>query len=183
MRVCSIAFMRRLIIAACAVCAAGAGTLCALILTQPASAVAAGTPRCSSSSLVIWLDTQGNGTAGSVYYELQFTNLSGRTCTLSGYPGVSAVNLQGHRLGRAGSRESGAKARTVTLANGASAEATLRIVVAGAFPSSSCKQTTAAGLRVYPPNQTTAKTVPFPFEACARSGPTVLSVGPVRKPS
>ena len=189
MRLWAISSTRRLTLLACTLCVVGAGALGALAATQPAgaessqTAIAAGTPRCGTSGLVIWLDTQGNGTLGSVYYQLQLTNLSGRTCTLSGYPGVSAVNLQGRQLGRAGARESGAKARTVTLANGATAAATLRIVVAGNFPTSSCKPTMAAGLRVYPPNQTTAKTVPFPFEACSGSGPAVLSVGPVRKPS
>jgi Domain of unknown function (DUF4232) len=182
MRISSILSTRRLILMACAACAAGAGALGALTATE-SPALAAGTPRCSASGLVVWLDTQGNGAAGSVYYQLQFTNLSGRTCTLSGYPGISAVNLQGRQVGRAGSRESGAKARTVTLSNGATAAATLRIVEARNFPSSACKQTTAAGLRVYPPNQTMAKTVPFPFEACSRSGPTFLGVGPIRKPS
>jgi Protein of unknown function (DUF4232) len=184
-----IASPRRLIALAGTLCAVGAGVLGALLATQPATAessqtaAAASTPRCSTSGLVIWLNTQGNGTLGSVYYQLQFTNLSGRTCTISGYPGVSAVGLQGRQLGRSGSRESGAKARTVTLVNGATAAATLRIVVAGNFPTSSCKQTMAAGLRVYPPNQTTARTVAFPFEACSGSGPAVLSVGPIRKPS
>jgi len=45
------------------------------------------------------MDTQGDGAAGSVYYTLQFTNLSGHACTLRGYPGVSAVSLSGHQLG------------------------------------------------------------------------------------
>jgi hypothetical protein len=166
---------------AVAVCSIGAGASGIALATQPAAA--ASTTRCSTSGLVIWLNTEGNGTAGSVYYQLQLTNLSGRTCTLGGYPGISAVNLKGQSLGRAASRESGAKARTVTLANGATAMATLRMVQAGSFPSSSCKQTMAAGLRVYPPNQTTAETVPFPFEACARNGPAFLTTGPVRKPS
>lgn len=126
------------------------------------------------------MKTEGNGAAGSIYYQLQLTNLSGRTCTLSGYPGVSAISLSGRQIGRSATRESGAKARTVTLKSGQSAASTLRIVEAGNFPTSACKPTLAAGLRVYPPNQKAAKTVPFPFEACSGSGPAVLSVGPVK---
>jgi hypothetical protein len=64
----------------------------------------------------------------------------------------------------------------VLLANGATKTATLRIVEAGNFPSTRCHMTTAAGLRVYPPNQTASKVVPFPFGACARAGPVYLSV-------
>lgn len=152
-------------------------------LASTQSAAAAAAPRCSSSGLVVWLNTQGSGAAGSIYYRLELTNLSGRTCTLRGYPGVSAVNLGGHQLGRSASRESGKSPRTVTLANGGGATVTLRIVEAGNFSNSVCRRTTAAGLRVYPPGQSTSKLVPFPFEACSRPGPTFLSVGPVQKSS
>jgi hypothetical protein len=31
-------------------------------------------------------------------------------------------------------------------------------------------------LRVYPPGETRSKVVPFPFRACARSGPVYLHV-------
>ncbi len=56
------------------------------------------------------------------------------------------------------------------------ATATLRIVEAGNFPSSACGMTTAAGIRVYPPNQRASKIVPFPFGACSHTGPTILAV-------
>jgi hypothetical protein len=129
---------------------------------------------------VVWLDTQSNGTAGSIYYTLEFTNLATHACTLGGYPGVSAVNLAGHQLGSAASRDHGTATHTVTLAPDASATAVLRIVEAGNFPTSTCRQTTAAGLRVYPPNLTSAKTVPFPFSACSRTGPAYLSVQAIK---
>jgi hypothetical protein len=142
--------------------------------------ITAGTPKCATSGLVVWLDTQGNGTAGSIYYTLEFTNLSSHACTLGGYPGVSAVNLAGHQLGSAASRDHTTVPRTVTLAGGASATAVLRIVEAGDFPASTCSQTTAAGLRVYPPNLASAKVVPFPFSACSRTGPVYLTVQAVK---
>ena len=149
--------------------------LAAPVLGAGARSAAAAATACPTSGLVLWLDSQGDGTAGSIYYKLEFTNLSGHGCTLSGYPGVSAVDLAGHQLGSAGSRSS-SHLHTVTLANGASATAVLRIVEAGNFPNSSCHRVSAAGLRVYPPNQTAAKLVPFPFDACSRSGPVYLSV-------
>ena len=37
---------------------------------------------------------QGNGAAGTIYYPLEFTNLSGRTCSLYGFPGVSVIDPQ-----------------------------------------------------------------------------------------
>ncbi len=142
------------------------------------TATTAATPACTSSGLVVWMNTNGNGAAGSVFFKLQFTNLSGHSCTLRGFPGVSAVSLRGRQLGRAASH--GGKRRTITIANGKTAKATLRIVDALNFPPSKCVPVTAAGLRVFAPNATKAKIVPFPFTACSRaSGPTYLSVGPV----
>jgi hypothetical protein len=140
----------------------------------------ADTPKCGTPGLVVWLDTQGNGTAGSIYYTLEFTNLSGHACTLGGYPGVSAVNLDGHQLGSAASRDHATSPRTLTLARDATATAVLRIVEAGNFPRTVCGQVTAAGLRVYPPNLTTSKVVPFPFSACSLTGPVYLNVRAVK---
>jgi hypothetical protein len=144
--------------------------------TVTPSAGTAGVPKCATSGLVVWLDTQGNGTLGSVYYNLQLTNLSGHKCTVTGYPGVSAVNLAGRQLGTAAARDTAKKAKAITLASGATAVAVLRIVDTGAFSPSACGQVTAAGLRVYPPNQAASKVVPFPFDACSRSGPAYLTV-------
>ena len=153
--------------------AAAVGTCAAAFAAAPA-------PTCATSGLVIWLDTQGNGTAGSIYYQLEFTNQSGHTCTLRGYPGVSAVDLSGHQLGSAASRNTVRAPHLVMLADGKTGVAVLRIVDVGAFSPSACHETPAAGLRVFPPNRRTAKYVPFPFAACSRRGTTYLSVEAVR---
>jgi len=54
------------------------------------------------------------------------------------------------------------------LAPRANATALVRITDAGVFTPASCHEVMAAGLRVYPPGQTRARLVPFPFRACAR---------------
>jgi hypothetical protein len=144
----------------------------------PASAAA--TPACTTQGLVIWLNTQGNGTAGTDFFTLNFTNLSGHSCVLRGFPGVSAVNLRGGMIGKAASRDSGQTVKTITLTNGHTAHATLGFVDVGALPS--CPPTTAAGLRVFPPNQTASKVVPFPFAACGGArAPSVLRIRPVTR--
>jgi hypothetical protein len=164
--------------------AAGAFACAALV---PASALAASgaaqgsrttTPACATSGLDVWLNTQGSGAAGTIYYNLEFTNLSGSTCTLFGYPGVSGTSLSGTQLGSAAVRI-GATPHTVTLADGATATATLGIVQAGIFPAAQCGPVTGAGLRVYPPNQTQFRKVPFPFPACAKTGPGYLKIMPI----
>jgi hypothetical protein len=156
----------------------------ALASASPASAsrhaVAASTPACASASLVVWLNTQGSGAAGSSFYSLEFTNLSGSSCTLAGYPGVSGVDLNGHQLGSAASRNPQHKAVTVTISPRGSAHIVLRIVDASNYPKSTCAQVMAAGLRVYPPGQTASKLIPYPFLACSRSGPNYLSVEAVQ---
>ncbi len=152
----------------------------------PANAAApasgAATPACQTAGLVIWINTQGNGTAGTTFFTLNFTNLSGHACMLRGFPGVSAVNLRGQTLGRAAGRDSGQTVRNVTLTNGHTAHAVLGIVDIGALPASTCPPTMAAGLRVFPPNQRASKVVPFPLQACGRSGgPQFLRIRPVTR--
>ena len=160
----------------------------ALALAVVAGASRAGTTNtaaaavaCKTSGLVVWIDTQtGNAGAGSVFFTLRFTNQSGHTCVLHGYPGVSAVNLASHQLGSAAARDPSATPDAV-LANGASAGAQLRIAQAANFPRATCRPGGAAGLRVYPPNQTAAKVVPIPFDACTHAGPIFLRVKAVAR--
>ncbi len=130
----------------------------------------------------MWLnDSAGGGAAGSFYYDLEFTNLSGRACTLTGYPGVSAVTLGGARIGAPARREPVATTGSVRLGAGASAVAILRIADAGNFEASACRGTLAAGLRVFPPGQTVSRLVPFPFETCSSSAVATLSVRAMRR--
>ena len=167
--------MLRGLLAVCAV----AAPVAALALTD-ASAAGASTPPCETGGLVIWMNTQGNGTAGTIFYTLNFTNLSGHSCTLRGFPGVSAVKLGGGQLGKPGSRDTGQTVKTITIGNGRTAHSTLGIVDIGALPN--CPPTTAAGLRVFPPDQTSSKVIPFPFPACGSStSPVFLRIRPVTK--
>ncbi len=162
--------------------AAAAAVACAAALIPVASLAASGGPAatqgCSTAGLVVWMNTQGNGYAGGVGYTLEFTNLSGHACTLRGNPGVSAVSLAGGQLGQPAGW-SGTPG-TVTLASGATVAATLQITDVGVYSPSQCTPVTAAGLRVYPPGQTTARLIPFPFRACSGSGPVYLTAAPVQ---
>ncbi len=133
--------------------------------------------KCATSQLVIWLnEVPGSGAAGSVFHELGFTNLSKRTCTLRGYPRVTAANLHSGKVGGLATREATGSVHAVRLHPGDTAFATLRIVEAQNFPHSVCHPVSAAGLRVSPPGRHSQKVVPFPFEACARASNPNLSV-------
>jgi Protein of unknown function (DUF4232) len=160
-----------------------------LMVTPLAGAVSAGSARsglsslqrCQTPSLVVWLDTTGNGAAGSAYYDLQFTNLSGSSCELSGFPGVSAVSLSGTQLGLAAGRSLVGGVVAVRLEPGATSTSVLQLTDVGNFPSSVCHEVLAAGLRVYPPGATASKLIPFPFEACSSTGAIFLHVRSVAK--
>lgn len=142
---------------------------------------AATPPACKTSGVLVWLaNPQGNGAAGSIYYTLRFTNLSGHTCSLKGFPVVSAVTLAGHKIGVPAGRETGKPAKLVKLHAGETANATLRVVSPGVFSPSECHPVTAAGVSVTLPGQKVGRIVPFPFETCARQpSESALTVGPV----
>jgi Domain of unknown function (DUF4232) len=163
------------------VAALAAVAVSAVALAESSGATPSAAARCVTPGLVVWLaPNAGGAAAGSVFYDLNFTNLARRACTLAGYPGVSAVDLGGRRLGSPAGRNRQQPSRVVTLRAGDTATAVLQISQAANFPSGACHRVTAAGLRVYPPNTFTSKIAPLPFPACSRRGPIYLHVERVR---
>jgi hypothetical protein len=172
-------------------CAAALAPAAAFAATPASPHATASVPSCATSGLVVWLNVpRGSDYAGGAYYNLEFTNQSGHACTLRGYPGVSAVSLTGSQLGSPAGW--GAPATTtVTLASGATASSELQIADTSNFglecflpgpppsPGHPGRLPTAAGLRVYPPNQTASKVVPYPLQACAHTGPVYIHASPV----
>jgi hypothetical protein len=147
-------------------------------------------PKCTAAlgqygNVGVWVaDGQGNGTAGTIYYPLEFTNLSGHTCSMHGFPGVSAISRGGQQLGSPANWESGGSfgtPRTVTVAPGATVHAILAYHDVEAYTASVCDPVnTTFELRVYPPDQRGATFAFFDLEACSHAGPFYLSVGPVK---
>jgi hypothetical protein len=177
--------VRRIAVAAAAVAAvAVASPALAQESHSESAASSKAAPPCQSSGIDSWLDTTSNGTAGTVFYHLEFTNLSGQACTLQGFPFVFAVNLSGHQIGHRAVFNHAFAANSVTVGSGKTIHALLGIVETGNFPPSACKPVTAAGLEVFAPigiNEV-GRTVPFPFSACSTRGshaPNFLNVTPV----
>jgi Protein of unknown function (DUF4232) len=142
------------------------------------SSSAAGTA-CATSALQIKLGAS-DGYAGGVYQTIDFTNTSGSTCTMFGYPGVSLVTGPPYKqLGVPAKRTTTPPAKVVTLAPGATANAVVQIVDALNFPSPSCEPAKAAALKVYPPNQFTAVYLPDTSYGCGNPVQTMY-VAPVR---
>lgn len=170
--------IRKLSLTAAAAIACAAMLAPAAALASPSHPVTAraARPACATSALRVWLGVPGDGALGSVFYQLELSNVSGRTCTLFGFPGVSAVAAGGRQLGSPAARDQGDPTRLVVLGRGATAHVFLRIVDAGVYPPARCHPANAIGLRVYPPNTRTATIVFFPFQACAKKGPVFLGV-------
>jgi hypothetical protein len=153
------------------------GTLAVPALASPATAV----PACTASDLGVWVAiSRGGVAAGSVYYPLELTNLSGHACSLDGYPGVSALSRAGTQQGSPASRYQAGTPRTVVIAAGATAHAQFLWSDGAVYTAPGCDPTSdVQTLRVYPPGQRSATSALFSLEVCSRAGVTYMSVGPV----
>jgi hypothetical protein len=151
--------------------AAGSSSGTAPVTPAPTTSPAgpAGPAPCPTSGLQVKAGLS-EGTAGSVYQVIDFRNISGKTCTLFGYPGVSFVTTGagGGIIGAPAARSGTAAAKLVTLAPGKTANAQLQIVEAGNYPASKCHLVTAHTLQVYPPNQTTPAFLSYTTQTCSK---------------
>lgn len=116
-----------------------------------------GPPRCALPRL----DVSIAGTAG-----VEFTNNSGTTCTLSGFPRVSAYLPGGAQVGNAAVVDASATARRIVLAPGASAHA----AIVDSASAGRCQVVAATGLRIVAPGQSVPRYVAHSVSACSASG-------------
>jgi len=183
-----------LLVAACgSIGAPGAGPTATVTVTasQPgapstvtpsaSTPAAAAAPRpCSTAGLRVTLGSQESAAAGHLYRTLDFTNISGASCTLYGYPGISFVTgVGGQQIGAAASRSPASK-RLIVLAPGKTAHAQMDLVDVLNFPPSKCAASNAQWIKVYPPNQFSATYVRWTAMVCSKPTPVYLFVAPVR---
>jgi Protein of unknown function (DUF4232) len=161
--------------------AAAALALPASAMAAPASpahhmAPHAKSAACRFQQIKTWLGI-GNGTSTSttISYPLEFSNVGRFTCSLFGFPGVSAVGPSGVQVGPAaahvGSRF------LIVLTPGQTAHA--HLVIRSASTVSGCVRRAGARLRVFAPNQSAHTIINgFTFTTCSNHG--TLSVSSVR---
>ena len=138
-----------------------------------------GAPPCSSRYLRADKGL-AQGTAGSVYTVIKFTNLNNASCTLYGYPGVSfGAGKPVTQVGLAATENPTTPRELVTLKPGGVASALLQIVDAGNYSASQCQPVTATWLQIYPPNQTVPLYLPYTSMTCAKHV-QILTVSAVR---
>jgi hypothetical protein len=142
----------------------------------PATTPAAAAARCPAGALTDWIGVPGSGAAGSVYYVLEISNTSAHTCTLYGFPGVSAITARGRQLGSMAQRSGSYPERLLTLRPQSTVHVILQITDVHNFTASACHPAVAWGLRVYAPGAYLSSTIAFPSLACSRRGPSYLTV-------
>lgn len=144
------------------------------------SAAAGGPPACASRDLKATVGV-AQGAAGSVYQEIDFTNIGSASCSLYGYPGVAlAGGNPVTQIGAAASRSTAAGPSLVTLSAGATANSVVQITQAENYPTSKCGPVASTYLQIYPPNQTTPIYLAYKSTGCSASGVKVLTVGVVQ---
>jgi hypothetical protein len=133
---------------------------------RTASPAPAGPRPCPPGALRLTVGTS-NGAAGTIFYPLDFTNISGSACTMYGYPGVAFMTAPGGtRVGPPAGRGSNTAPALVTLAPRATAHATL--AVGNALIGSDCRQPAPVnGIQAYPPGQYSALYAPLSRPGCA----------------
>jgi hypothetical protein len=149
--------------------------------SQPtqASQAPGGAPACPTRYLSARIGPSG-GAAGSVYTNIDFTNISSTTCTLYGYPGVVlAGGTPVSPIGQSAAEDPTTPRQLVTLAPGAIASALLRIVQAANYPTARCHPTKTTHLQIIPPNQKTPIFLPYAATACA-SAVNILTIDVVK---
>ena len=158
--------------ALCTALLAGSAAVAALTLSPAAARAGSAPGPCQAADTQVWVGLGGGGGyAGGYGVPLEFSNMSKHSCTLSGYPGVSAVRGT-HQIGPAATRMR-ESASPVTLAPGATAHAVLKVTDTGALCGR--RGVAAAGVKVYAPGQRVAKTVAMPLRVCVRRA--ALTIG------
>jgi Protein of unknown function (DUF4232) len=145
----------------------------------PSPAAAPGGP-CGTAALRMTLGPASAAT-GHFYRPVVFTNISGASCTLYGYPGISFVAaIGGKQIGAAAGRSPASK-QLVVLAPGGKAHALLDLLDVLNFPAPVCAARSAHWLKIYPPSQFSAGYVRWTAEVCSKSKPVYVFVAPVRQ--
>jgi Domain of unknown function (DUF4232) len=148
---------------------------------QSPSRQTGGGTRCSAGQLHISV-AAGPNAAGHVGLLLVFTNISAQACTMYGYPGVSFVTGPSGTQVNDPAQRSAAQGppAVVPLAPNGKAHASLLLVNVANYPANSCKPTQVAGMRVYPPDDTTALFVSSPQQICMVKGTGVAQIYPIQ---
>lgn len=144
------------------------------------SPAASGPGPCRKSDLRVSLG-YGGGAAGSRFYLLRLTNVSGLPCRTGGFVGLSLVSApRGNPIGAPADRTQRGQVARIVLKPRGRATATVQETSAVNYPKARCRPTKATGFRVYPPNETRSAFVRNPTTACSAATVHLLTVRPLK---
>ncbi len=145
----------------------------------PAPPARTGLASCRAAVLRLTVSSLGVA-AGSTYYSIHFTNMSGRACSLEGYPKASFVSAAGRQIGAAAGHDPAYPRRQVILRPGHDAHARLRAGTPWDYPVPACHPVTVRWLRVYVPADRVPLYAGFAGMACADAAARILGVSRVQ---
>lgn len=139
--------------------------------TRPPTRPPEGPARCVAADLDGTIGNADAG-AGSRFAELIVRNTSDAPCTLYGYGGLEFVDASGAATPTDLVRRADPGPSLVTLAPGQTAAKKLRwgVIPRAPEPAEGPCQTASAGIRVIPPDDTTAFLVPYDFGSVCSGG-------------
>jgi hypothetical protein len=150
---------------------------------SPAASVDPNAPsgQCADDALSVSI-SGGDGGAGSIGYDLVFTNTGSAECELRGAPGVSVIDGAGTQLGEPAEQVGDDAPDTLTLQPGGSVTAPLTAVNIDpdGGPLDDCPVVHGTGYRVFPPHSFTGFVVDANNVPACDSSTVFLKVGPVQ---
>jgi hypothetical protein len=121
----------------------------------------------------------GGNSAGHANYPIQYVNVSGHTCSLYGYAGISVTTASGQQIGLPAARGPASASRMVTLTPGAAAHSDLQVSDTGNYATGTCRPETGVLIKDYPPGSYSSTVIPYSIKTCAGMSVRTLSTGPV----
>ena len=151
---------------------------------RPASSAPNGpgsAPACTTAQLTLRI---GGGlvSGGTDTYFIYFTNASGKTCALRGYPVVTAVtgpDKTAQQVGDGAQPVAAPPATIQVLRPGAKAQATLRFAHTGNFTAPQCHHVSALYLSIFPPGQDTAAYAGIDEQICDQTTLPTMTITPI----
>lgn len=161
-------------------CTVVAALLFAGVVVGSSPSTAATPSPCTPSGLSVHVG-KPQGTAGTSYYPLIFTNTGTSSCTIFGVPGVQPVSGANRTaLGPAATSTSmGMMPALHTLAHNASVSSAIGVVDTGNYTASTCAAQTANGIIVHLGTFVLARFEPVSWSVCTkRSSVTTRLLAP-----
>lgn len=132
--------------------------------------------RCHTSGLAISSRELG-AAAGNHYAAIVFTNVSGHSCRVYGFPGLQLLNSSGKAIATHVVRDPSSTPKLITLAAGAKAwtQVNWSAVPGEDEPNSEHCEATPAATEVTPPDETAHKIIKWPYGPACEHGRMVVT--------